>query len=1403
MTKKKKVKPSAQRGYATTSLPKKQPVSNTAEPVITATASDTKINTEIHLENVNQLANKENENPSVDSQSSSKKAITAEQVAQERDLSEKSAATWIHVHSNAAKMEQVDQLPRLQLSQDLEKKTARLWMEIGIDYYHDDDNDQHGPSSLVRRLMMTYSVLANIGFEADLIRQAMQATGGIKVTDALDWLCIHAPLETVPPRFRDKFYHLDDDHVTFVKKPPEEEMEKSPEVLTLPDIPVKTTNKRRNSKDKLDIPARTFSPLKDNQKAWILEQYTHQKVEKEEKDVNKQLAALHISIKQKKQLHKQAKESGTAYSILDDMKKGLRKLEREHELLQGDPEANKDIIQQLLWNDNIKSRGSKKSKRSNRELLDQTEGEDDDLLGSLWDLSEETTQPPDVKSTSTSTPPLQIIEEILCPQGWTGKLPKNILIDYCRQRDRQSRVTFIPSSKLKHSKTHCIDVKIGWSNGSIQLFETSVCCRRKADAENYISTVVLYELAQKPVYRLLPPPYRDIWCSWDKEKMDAKLNEQHVKDESMAAMLSEIVTLSKEREQSLRDELNTATSDLSGPSYGRRKYEAIPAEAYVPRGKISEMRLLFERHRTSPAYSKLLLERQQLPVYEFREQLLSTIQANRVVLLVGDTGCGKTTQVPQYIVEHLLGNESTKACQVMCTQPRRISAMSISKRVSIEMGESIKEFGTFNSLVGYQVRLDNRTSTTSALIYCTTGIMLRRLEDLRIIIMSATVDTDKFRRYFDDCPVIQVPGRTFPVTVNYLEDIIEATVIIKLNNNNNNDDDDEIESVNIRGKGGKVYQMAIDIDMEEDWSMTSYPAYPLEQLSGHYSDITRRTLGCMDEERINYDLIIRLLEYLCFEQDTSNNDNATSEEAITSENIENIETIDANTLKSITKASVELSSVDEAILIFLPGLPEIRILHERILDNEQLRDSSHFLIIPVHSLLAGEHQERAFQRPPKGMRKIILSTNLAETGITIPDVTIVIDTGKVKEMRYDEKRRVSALEEGFVARANARQRRGRAGRVQPGVCYHLFTQHRHNNMMFSYQTPEMLRLPLQELCLRIKAYGYGSVEPFLLNALDKPRPEAINTAMQQLVEVGAIASEETAEMHQPLTPLGEHLARLPLDVHLAKIIFIRPYQQSAAADQAKQAFATDNSDMLTIYKAYCQWREVCRTRRMSPNDFCKQNYLDAQVLQVIEDTKRQILGLLVSTRLVTVDAATQSSLSRGGYQTQMALCPVPVEANQNAQHINVLRAIIVAGLYPRVARRDHELHRWLIRGGATVVVHPSSINQEKGLDRSTGSWLAYNVAQQSGSNAYVWDTTVVNAVAVVLFGREMEVEHLIRRVTLEDWIKFKCVGVTAAVLRRLRRELNAVLRHAIYRPGELLPERLTRWLDLAIEVVCA
>lgn len=346
-----------------------------------------------------------------------------------------------------------------------------------------------------------------------------------------------------------------------------------------------------------------------------------------------------------------------------------------------------------------------------------------------------------------------------------------------------------------------------------------------------------------------------------------------------------------------------------------------------------------------------------------------------IYLLLLTAHSGKSTQVPSFILEHEL--LKGKPCKIYCTEPRRISAISLARRVSEELGERRNDLGTSRSLIGYAIRLESNVSKENRLVFATTGIVMRMLEgssdlrdithivldevhertidsdfllivlrklmvkrpDLKVVLMSATVDAERFSKYLDGCQVLTVPGRTFPVQTKYLEDAVELTGYT-LDNTYQAPEIDE------------------DVEFAEDKDDDAAKAENVKALRG-YSAKTRNTIAQMDEYRIEYELIVQLLAKV-----------ATDE---------------------------RLQPFSQAILVFLPGIGEIRQLNDLLVGHPVF--AKNWFVYPLHSTIASEDQEAAFLVPPPGTRKIVLATNIAETGITIPDVTCVVDTCKHREMR--------------------------------------------------------------------------------------------------------------------------------------------------------------------------------------------------------------------------------------------------------------------------------------------------------------------------------------------------------------------------------------------------------------------
>ncbi|KAG5986184.1 hypothetical protein E4U43_005622 [Claviceps pusilla] len=832
-------------------------------------------------------------------------------------------------------------------------------------------------------------------------------------------------------------------------------------------------------------------------------------------------------------------------------------------------------------------------------------------------------------------------------------------------------------------------------------------------SEAYISTAALFHIfsnspKDEKVNLRLPPVWKDLWA----EMAEAKKNHLDSQDRESVRSLRTLVR--QRQDQELEDGViafrgrggnKTSLETADTASQDRLKSTAANAEA---------LKRIWADKASTRNFQTMLQSRMQLPMWQFRPQVLKAVDDNQVVIVCGETGCGKSTQVPAFLLEHEL--LQGKHCKIYCTEPRRISAISLAKRVSEELGENKGDLGTNRSLVGYSIRLEANTSRETRLVFATTGIVMRMLEgsndlrevthlvldevhersidsdfllivlkkllirrkDLKVVLMSATVDAERFSNYLGGAPILNVPGRTFPVDVRYLEDAVELTGY-RLS------DSHEEKMVDL------------DDDVAEGENTTNGQKSEMSSSLGAYSAQTRNTLAQLDEYRIDFDLILQLMVRIASDD--------------------------------------SLQFYSKAILVFLPGIAEIRTLNDMLLGDP--RFAKDWLVYPLHSTIATEDQESAFLVPPQGMRKIVLATNIAETGITIPDVTCVIDTGKHREMRFDEKKQLSRLIDTFISRANAKQRRGRAGRVQNGLCFHMFTKDRHDNIMSDQQTPEMLRLSLQDLAIRVKICKIGGIEETLSDALDAPSAKNIRRAIDALVDVRALTPAEE------LTPLGHQLARLPLDVFLGKLIlfgtvfkcldmaitvaailsskspFSAPFGQRAQADNARMLFRRGDSDLLTVYNAYSAWKRVCQANSGLGKEFqfCRKNFLSQQTLANIEDLKGQLLVSLADSGFLSLTEEERRALSRlrfaQGRRRQQNFYEVPRRVNINSDNDLIAPSVIAWSFYPKLLVRDTPGAKGLrnIGNNQSISLHPTSVN--RGF--TDIKWLSYYHIMQSKS----------------------------------------------------------------------------------------
>ncbi|XP_015515166.1 probable ATP-dependent RNA helicase spindle-E [Neodiprion lecontei] len=571
-----------------------------------------------------------------------------------------------------------------------------------------------------------------------------------------------------------------------------------------------------------------------------------------------------------------------------------------------------------------------------------------------------------------------------------------------------------------------------------------------------------------------------------------------------------------------------------------------------------------------------------LAIMSMKDRIVSMIETNQCVVIQGHTGCGKTTQVPQFILNSCF--DKKVHCNIIVTQPRRIAAISIAKRVSKERQWPV------GTLVGYQVGMVNNTSQDTRLTYCTTGVLLQKLINTKHMMDYTHIILDEVHERDQDMDFLLLVVRKLSRLNSHSVKIILMSATFKV---------DKFSSYFSIPIGNKLEPApVIDIEKKRQFNIHHFYLGQLEQL------------GALPEILAADPTVTPKMMKLCLNLimvfDTIDRQEAGS-----------------NFEKKDTNRSV--------VLVFLPGIFEIEEMFSLLTDPEH--ESYCWDVVVMHSSITNEEQQRIFEMPPTGYRRIILSTNISESSITVPDVKYVIDFCLTKVLVTDPNTNFQCLEMTWASKANCDQRAGRAGRVMNGRVYRMVPENFYMSVLPEEGDPEMLRAPLENLILSAKLLDMGEPKAILALSLDPPDLSNLERTVLLLKEVGGLIDIEDMNFDSKydgyLTDLGRIMARLPVSIHIAKLfvlghvfsvlkeaiiigasmsvksMFSTPFREKLKAYNAKLTWADSScSDSIAYLNAYNVWiREKVRgqlSTKAAEKSWALRHFIQIRVLREVD-----------------------------------------------------------------------------------------------------------------------------------------------------------------------------------------------------------
>lgn len=819
-------------------------------------------------------------------------------------------------------------------------------------------------------------------------------------------------------------------------------------------------------------------------------------------------------------------------------------------------------------------------------------------------------------------------------------------------------------------------------------------------------------------------------------------------------------------------------------------------------------------------YGRMKNIRDALPIKAIQNELLNALRTDQVVVVSGGTGSGKSTQCPQYILEDAIAQGKGAETRIVVTQPRRIAAISVAERVAAERSEKI------GRSVGYTVRFSREPprNVGGSIEFVTTGVLLRRLvndqtlegvshvmidevherdidtdfllvllkellvrkPDLRVVLMSATLNAESFGTYFSEnkdregnrtdsgpVPVMSVPAKPrHPVEVIHLEDLAgegqssladEEDVRLRTATS---DDSFSGELQNLANSLLEAHDQQLQLELEEsdaeEVAAARLEARSVAEDQGEILD-SDSSDDSDDEDEADVSFTdssdrprtrIETLRRAVSMRNTATG-NISGDSFIGSRTPTGKREIGDLTIAIVAKIAQHVTEMETdagrkgSILCFLPGWDEIKAA-TAILEASTPDLKSKMIILPLHSTIPQEDQHKVFDPADDGTVKVILATNIAESSVTIDDVLAVVDSGLVRELDYDPQSAMATMQTVPTSRASATQRLGRAGRVAPGKCYRLYSRGAMEAML-ERPLPEILRTALEATCLQTSSMTSEGVANFLSRAIDPPSEEAVSLAMDRLIKLGAI---HVSPGHEELTPLGRVLSRLPLDPAIGKMLimgsvmkcldpiltaaacfssrdlFYTPPQMRDEARKIRQSFC-DSSDLMATVNAYNDLQMIIREQGWAEaREWASDNFISLAAMKSIRSVRGQLVNDLNRIGLVSNDDLMRHR--RGSKELRE-----DASVNQNADNTLLYRAIWATGLPGNLSarRRLGNFGTLRTRMEEHAGVHPSSVafyrKPPKGV--KLPGWFLYHEMVLS-SQVFLRGCTALEPEQIVLFG---------------------------------------------------------------------